>query len=200
MTTPAHDPTYLGAAETGWEQGYDAAVAHASGGSVPRNPYTQLRDDRAAYVQNRVNDQFDVQLNEDGEDVFDTNADWIDAILDAHTDWLAAQRAGARLGVDMEIEIGTDTPRVARAVAAEIQRFDPAEVGELLAVMADEIDELRAKPSTPNVAPQLTAGPTVLGWTADWTQTADWRLARHITVDDANGSRHILHVTAGEHR
>lgn len=89
MTTPAHDPTSLGALETGWEEGYDAAVTHTSGGPVPRNPYTKLRDDRIAYVEQQVRESFTV-CDEDGEDIFD-QTDFIDAILDAHADWIAGQ-------------------------------------------------------------------------------------------------------------
>lgn len=152
MTSPAHDPTYLGAAATGWEEGYDAAVAHTAGGPVPRNPYTQLRDDRHAYVREQVVETYGSLITDDGDSLFDY-AEVVAAILDAHTDWLAGQRL---------------PQKIAEAVGA----------------------------------PQLAAGPTVLGWTADWEQTTDWRLARHITIDDANGSRHILHVhvTAGEHQ
>lgn len=64
MTT--HDPTHLGALETGYDQGYDEALLAVNrqlrdaglnpddlfgdGVESGTNPYTQLRDDRRKYV------------------------------------------------------------------------------------------------------------------------------------------------------
>lgn len=100
MTT--HDPTYLGALETGYDQGYDEALLAVNrqlrdaglnpddlfgdGVESGTNPYTRLRDDRTAYVQQQVTDAFGTITDEDGDDLFD--GEIIDAILDAHADWL----------------------------------------------------------------------------------------------------------------
>lgn len=100
MTT--HDPTHLGALETGYDQGYDEALLAVNrrlrdaglnpddlfgdGVESGANPYTRLRDDRTAYVQQQVTDAFGTITDEDGDDLFD--GEIIDAILDAHADWL----------------------------------------------------------------------------------------------------------------
>lgn len=100
MTT--HDPTHLGALETGYDQGYDEALLAVNrqlrdaglnpddlfgdGVESGTNPYTRLRDDRTAYVQQQVTDAFGTITDEDGDDLFD--GEIIDAILDAHADWL----------------------------------------------------------------------------------------------------------------
>lgn len=100
MTT--HDPTHLGALETGYDQGYDEALLavnrrlrdaglnpddlFSDGVESGANPYTRLRDDRTAYVQQQVTDAFGTITDEDGDDLFD--GEIIDAILDAHADWL----------------------------------------------------------------------------------------------------------------
>lgn len=84
-----YDPNVLGAAETGWEEGYDAAVTHTNGGPVPRNPYTKLREDRIAYVREQIREEFG-PLNED-DDLVILPDDLLDALLDSHADWLAVR-------------------------------------------------------------------------------------------------------------
>lgn len=189
MTTPAHDPTYLGAAETGWEQGYDAAVAHASGGSVPRNPYTQLRDDRRAYVRDQIIDTYGDLRDEEGDSLFD-NTEVLDAILDAHADWIAGQRLPQSAPLDVR-----GTIVAATACARELRGNGPAPdtgeaadlLDELVAAVIAARSDIPAKP-TPNVTPDVRT------WTAHWQETTDWTQARYITVDRV-ADRIILHVS-----
>ncbi|WP_287004625.1 MULTISPECIES: hypothetical protein [Gordonia] len=108
MTDTAHDPTHLGALETGYEEGHnDAVIAlrraiHQIGldpdnrdallrnvESDYGNPFTKLFDDRREYVREQVSNAFGTIVDEDGDDLFDGEV--IDAILDAHADWLAAR-------------------------------------------------------------------------------------------------------------
>ena len=94
-STPAHDPTYLGAAAQGYDEGYLAGQLDARRGVDDpdgSNPFTKLRDDRRAYVREQVTESFGSFYGPDDEDVFDVE-DFVDAILDAHADWLAAQAA-----------------------------------------------------------------------------------------------------------
>lgn len=109
MTTPAHDPTCLGASETAYDEGYDDAIIDIRrklrGAGIAdmddvidvvdpedrENPYTKYRSDRIAYVEQQVRDSFTL-CDEDGEDIF-AQTDFLDAILDAHTDWLSAHAA-----------------------------------------------------------------------------------------------------------
>lgn len=100
-TTPAHDPTYLGALETGWEEGYSAGYSRAMrrmsdepGVPDAENPYTRMCVDRRHYIEEQVRETYTI-IDEDGRDVFEY-AEFIDAILDAHADWLAAADAAER--------------------------------------------------------------------------------------------------------
>lgn len=109
MTDIAHDPTHLGALETGYEEGHtDAVIAlrraiHQIGLDPDNrdallriveadygNPHTKLFDDRREYVRQQVVDTYGPLITEDGDSLFD-NTEVVDAILDAHADWLAAR-------------------------------------------------------------------------------------------------------------
>lgn len=110
-----HDPTHLGALQTGYEQGHtdavlDLRIALRQHGIDPEtieavvtdrytNPFEALFDDRREYVRQEVRDAFGSVTDEDGDDLFDGEV--IDAILDAHADWLTAHQT-------------TDTPDVKR--------------------------------------------------------------------------------------
>lgn len=100
-----YDPNVLGACENAYDEGYGDAVIdirrslrgagianvddiiEAPDPEDRENPYTKMREDRIAYVEQQVRESFTV-CDEDGEDIFD-QTDFIEAILDAHADWIA---------------------------------------------------------------------------------------------------------------
>lgn len=88
-----NDPTHLGALETGWDEGYLAGLAAAATDSEAENPHTKLFDDRRAYVEQQIVDTYGPLTTEDGDSLFDY-AEVVDAILDAHADWMTAHQTG----------------------------------------------------------------------------------------------------------
>ena len=106
-----HDPTNLGALETGYDEGYDDALIDVNrqlrdaglnpadlfgdGVEARTNPYTKLFDDRREYVRQQVVDTYGPLITEDGDGLFDYT-EVVDAILDAHADWLTGQAARAK--------------------------------------------------------------------------------------------------------
>lgn len=110
-----HDPTNLGALQTGYEEGHnDAVIALRRAvedirdsnlrGALLRaveddysNPFEKLFDDRRAYVRERVTNVFGTKGDEDGDAVLD-DLDWFDALLDAHADWLAGRQTPIHKG------------------------------------------------------------------------------------------------------
>ncbi|ATN90255.1 hypothetical protein SEA_LENNON_62 [Gordonia phage Lennon] len=92
-TAPA--PNHLDAMREAWGEGY--YDGHANGrrkydGDV-ENPYAKLLDDRREFVREHVNNGYGAQLDENDDDVLgDDNAEWFDAVLDAHDEWRALQR------------------------------------------------------------------------------------------------------------
>lgn len=129
----AHDPTLLGALETGYEQGHIDAITEVRAKLIAAgldldsvdlegdyaNPFTKLFDDRRAYVREQVTDTFGSITNEDGDDLFDC-ADAIDTILDAHADWLAGQRVPQSVPADTRELLTT-----AHAVSRELRGDGP---------------------------------------------------------------------------
>lgn len=159
MTT---DPTHLGALQTGYDEGYDDALIDVNrqlrdagidpadlfgdGVEARTNPYTKLFDDRRDYVQQQVSEAFSF-YGPDDEDVFD-QIDLIDAILDAHADWLAGHPTP---GTPADL---ATTLTAAAACARELRGNGPppdtAEPADLLDDLArivrdqqEQIDELR---------------------------------------------------------
>lgn len=128
-----YDPTHIGALETGWEEGYDAAVAHTTGGPVPRNPYTKLRDDRLEYVRRQVVEQFGDLDRYDNEDFIDQD-DVLDAILNAHADWLAGHTApvGTPDNIRVLITAATAVVRELRGDGPSPHTDEPADIIEQL--------------------------------------------------------------------
>lgn len=110
-----HDPTNLGALETGYDEGYgdamiaaqrelrdtgadtrlDPLVDRSLAGGID-NPYRRVFNDRLAYVREQVTNSVGDFYGPDDESVFEWG-EFIDAILDAHADWLAAQAARAEV-------------------------------------------------------------------------------------------------------
>ncbi|AXQ62764.1 hypothetical protein KNU06_gp59 [Gordonia phage Angelicage] len=92
-TAPA--PNHLDAMRQAWGEGY--YEGHANGrrkydGEV-ENPYAKLLDDRREFVREHVDNAFGALIDEDGDNVLgDDNAEWFDAVLDAHDEWRALQR------------------------------------------------------------------------------------------------------------
>lgn len=68
---------------------YDQALEDA-GITDPANPYRRLLDDRREFVHQQVTDGYGEIVDADGDDVLDT--DVLDAILDAHDEWLTQQQ------------------------------------------------------------------------------------------------------------
>lgn len=128
----AHDPTLLGALETGYEQGHIDAITEVRAKLIAAgldldsvdlegdyaNPFTKLFDGRREYVEQQVREAFTV-VDEDGEDVFE-QTDFIDAILDAHADWLAGQRVPQSVPADTRELLTT-----AHAVSRELRGDGP---------------------------------------------------------------------------
>lgn len=111
MTT---DPTHLGALQTGWDEGYLAGLAAAATDSEAENPHTKLFDDRRAYVEQQIVDTYGPLTTEDGDSLFDY-PEVVDAILDAHTDWLAAQAANGGKVSGSEFILGRAKPETLQA-------------------------------------------------------------------------------------
>ncbi|WNY14854.1 hypothetical protein SEA_MOONTOWERMANIA_60 [Gordonia phage MoontowerMania] len=91
-TAPA--PNHLDAMREAWGEGYyEGTRAGTNADGHMSNPYDKLLDDRREYVREYVNNGYGTQLDENDDDVLgDDNADWFDAVLDAHDEWLALQR------------------------------------------------------------------------------------------------------------
>ncbi|AMS02897.1 hypothetical protein BJD57_gp65 [Gordonia phage Vivi2] len=91
-TAPA--PNHLDAMREAWGEGYyEGTRAGTNADGHASNPYAKLLDDRREYVREHVNNGYGTQLDENDDDVLgDDNAEWFDAVLDAHDEWLALQR------------------------------------------------------------------------------------------------------------
>lgn len=129
------DPTHLGALQTGYEQGHsdavlDLRVALREHGIDPEtieavvtdryaNPFEALFDDRREYVRQEVRETFGSVTDEDGDDLFD-QTDLVDAILDAHADWLTGHAAPVGTPDDVRALITTAT-----AVVRELRGGGP---------------------------------------------------------------------------
>lgn len=102
---------HLEAMAQAWTEGYDDGredgrydERYAEGinpNAVPKNPYRKLIDDRREFVRELVENEYGALPGDDGaiDNVLsDDNAEWFDAVLDAHDEWLALQRrpVGAR--------------------------------------------------------------------------------------------------------
>lgn len=65
--------------------------------AVPKNPYRKLLDDRRAFVRELVENEYGALPGDDGaiDNVLgDDNAEWFDAVLDAHDQWHTLQSRG----------------------------------------------------------------------------------------------------------
>lgn len=106
---------HLEAMAQAWTEGYDDGredgrydERYAEGinpNAVPKNPYRKLIDDRREFVRELVENEYGALPGDDGaiDNVLgDDNAEWFDAVLDAHDEWLALQRrpVGARDDVE----------------------------------------------------------------------------------------------------
>ncbi|AYR02614.1 hypothetical protein SEA_BIBWIT_61 [Gordonia phage Bibwit] len=92
-TAPA--PNHLDAMRTAWEDGYaDGRIdGKREYDGDPENPYAKLLTDRREFVREQVEDAYGALVTDDGEFVLhERNAEWVDAVLDAHDEWLALQR------------------------------------------------------------------------------------------------------------
>ncbi|QDF17527.1 hypothetical protein SEA_PHROSTEDPHLAKE_84 [Gordonia phage PhrostedPhlake] len=99
---PAGAPHHLDAMEQAWDEGYGDCVDDDAGSAI--NPYRKLIDDRREFVRQQVEDGFGTlsypptsdTAFDDCENVLgDDNAEWFDAVLDAHDEWLALQQRKA---------------------------------------------------------------------------------------------------------
>ncbi|QDB74755.1 hypothetical protein SEA_BARB_79 [Gordonia phage Barb] len=110
---PAPAPHHLDAMREAWGEGYydgrmdgrndDRHIDGYDDSVTTVNPYGKLLDDRREFVRKQVNNGYGAQLDENDDDVLgDDNAEWFDALLDAHDEWLALQRnpGGREYGVD----------------------------------------------------------------------------------------------------
>lgn len=87
-------PNHLDAMRQAWDEGYhDGTLDGREALGYTSNPYDKLLDDRREFVREQVENGYGAQLDENDDDVLgDNNAEWFDAILDAHDEWLALQR------------------------------------------------------------------------------------------------------------
>ncbi|WMI33069.1 hypothetical protein SEA_SCHOTTB_58 [Gordonia Phage SchottB] len=90
-TAAAPAPHHLDAMREAWAEGYDDG--HANGrrkyDGDPGNPYAKLLDDRRQFVREQVENGYGALVTDDDEFVLgDDNAEWFDAVLDAHDEWL----------------------------------------------------------------------------------------------------------------
>ncbi|UVF60747.1 hypothetical protein SEA_BOBBOB_60 [Gordonia phage BobBob] len=87
-------PNHLDAMREAWGEGYyEGTRAGTNADGHASNPYAKLLDDRREYVREHVNNGYGTQLDENDDDVLgDDNAEWFDAVLDAHDEWLTLQR------------------------------------------------------------------------------------------------------------
>ncbi|QGJ95842.1 hypothetical protein J1770_gp56 [Gordonia phage EMoore] len=84
-------PNHLDAMRTAWDEGYGECVHDDAGAAI--NPYAKLLDDRRQFVREHVENGYGALIDEDGDNVLgDDNAEWFDAVLDAHDEWLTLQR------------------------------------------------------------------------------------------------------------
>ncbi|QXN73276.1 hypothetical protein SEA_HANS_59 [Gordonia phage Hans] len=85
-------PHHLDAMREAWAEGYDDG--HANGrrkyDGTPDNPYAKLLDDRRQFVREQVEGTYGGGLVTDDDEFVlgDDNAEWFDAVLDAHDEWL----------------------------------------------------------------------------------------------------------------
>ncbi|QDF19485.1 hypothetical protein KNU66_gp63 [Gordonia phage McKinley] len=87
-TAPA--PNHLDAMRTAWDEGHEDAGCQSDDCI---NPYEKLLTDRREFIREAVNESLGYMIDEDGVDVLgDDNAEWFDAVLDAHDEWRALQR------------------------------------------------------------------------------------------------------------
>ncbi|UVT31861.1 hypothetical protein SEA_KEWPIEDOLL_61 [Gordonia phage Kewpiedoll] len=91
-TAPA--PNHLDAMREAWGEGYyEGTRAGTNADGHTSNPYAKLLDDRREFVREHVDNAFGALIDEDGDNVLgDDNAEWFDAVLDAHDEWRALQR------------------------------------------------------------------------------------------------------------
>lgn len=103
-TDTAH---HLEAMAQAWTEGYDDGredgrydERYAEGinpNAVPKNPYRKLIDDRREFVRELVENEYGALPGDDGaiDNVLgDDNAEWFDAVLDAHDQWHTLQSRG----------------------------------------------------------------------------------------------------------
>ncbi|UCZ88633.1 hypothetical protein [Gordonia sp. WA4-43] len=90
-------PHHLDAMAEAYDEGYNEGQRPDA---VPHNPYRKLLDDRREFVRDRVENGYGTMVYpptsdtayDDCENVLgDDNAEWFDAVLDAHDEWLALQ-------------------------------------------------------------------------------------------------------------
>ncbi|GAC71087.1 hypothetical protein [Gordonia soli] len=86
--TPSVARHHLASMEQAWDEGYDEG--YRTPDSEPCNPYRKLLDNRREFVREQVENGYGALVDEDGDNVLgDDNAEWFDAVLDAHDEWLA---------------------------------------------------------------------------------------------------------------
>ncbi|UAJ15727.1 hypothetical protein SEA_BADDON_59 [Gordonia phage Baddon] len=88
-------PHNLDSMRQAWGEGY--YEGHANGrrkyDGDPGNPYGKLLDDRREFVREQVDNGYGALVTDDGEFVLhERNAEWVDAVLDAHDEWRSLQR------------------------------------------------------------------------------------------------------------
>ncbi|ROZ88973.1 hypothetical protein [Gordonia sp. OPL2] len=126
------DLTHLGCREVAWEEGFEAgATWHQSGptgvpNDPPPNPYTALREQPLAYVRSVVDRQFHTDPDDELGD------DYIEAILDAHSEWLGGQRGQA----EGDIGCAISTADVAIPSASNTRAETLAQARDVLAELS----------------------------------------------------------------
>lgn len=81
---------YLSWMAQAWDDGYSDGMAAAACDAEAMNPYQKLIDDRRQCVRDVIEDQFGPLTDDD--DVVILPDHLLDAILDAHDEWLSIQK------------------------------------------------------------------------------------------------------------
>ncbi|QFP94114.1 hypothetical protein SEA_JABBERWOCKY_59 [Gordonia phage Jabberwocky] len=186
-------PNHLDAMRTAWDEGHEDAGCQSDDCI---NPYEKLLTDRREFIREAVNESLGYMIDEDGVDVLgDDNAEWFDAVLDAHDEWLALQRHTDVALVNAQIRAEQAEARVAELNSVLQQLLITVSPGRAADVRhEDMVDDVRT------VLERAGYGTQPDGWvppySADTALGKIWRVLTASTLDRddqrLNGVRDIL--------
>ncbi|UTN93137.1 hypothetical protein SEA_PHAUCI_50 [Gordonia Phage Phauci] len=172
-------PHHLGAMREAWAEGYDDG--HANGrrkyDGTPDNPYAKLLDDRRQFVREQVEGTYGGGLVTDDDEFVlgDDNAEWFDAVLDAHDEWRSLQQPDAAL-VDARIRAEQAEARVAELDGVLHRIADTANLRPGRVTVEDGLDDVRTVLTRAGYGTQL--GGWVPPYSADRALSKIWDLVK----------------------